>query len=134
MDNLTPEARRRTMQRVKAKDTKPELIVRRLVHSLGYRYRLHSKDLPGKPDLVFPGRKAAVFVHGCWWHMHRCKAGQKSAKSNAPYWKAKRERNRDRDRKVRRKLQTLGWRVMVVWECQLRDLDRLSHKLQEHLS
>lgn len=124
MDNLTPETRRETMRRVKAKDTTPERVVRRLVHSLGYRFRLHRRDLPGCPDLVLPRHRAAVFVHGCFWHVHHCKAGQKTPKTNTEYWQAKRERNRRRDARVKRQLYRLGWRVLTVWECQTRPRER----------
>jgi len=96
-DNLTPEQRKRTMTQVHSKDTQPEMRVRRLVHSLGYRYRLHRKELPGNPDLVFPKRRKIIFVHGCFWHGHDCKAGRKRPKANEEYWNAKLARNRDRD-------------------------------------
>lgn len=108
------------MRRVKATDTGPERIVRRLVHSLGYRYRLHRRDLPGCPDLVLPRYRTVIFVHGCFWHMHSCKAGRKAPKTNAEYWQAKRDRNRRRDARVRRQLRRQGWRVLTVWECQTR--------------
>ncbi|MBN1344051.1 MAG: DNA mismatch endonuclease Vsr [Phycisphaerae bacterium] len=131
MDNLTPEIRTETMRRVKAKNTGPELVVRRLVHSLGYRYRLHRDDLPGCPDLVFPSRRAVLFVHGCFWHVHTCKQGRKAPKSNVSYWRAKRERNKSRDHRVQRQLRRKGWRVLVVWECQTHAsrLDRLAGRI-----
>lgn len=133
MDNLSPEARRHTMQRVRGKDTGPEWAVRRLLHALGYRFRLHRRDLPGCPDLVLPGRRAALFVHGCFWHLHRCKAGRNPPRTNAAYWQAKRERNRKRDWANRRRLVRLGWRVLVVWECELRKAPVLQRRLRSFL-
>lgn len=134
MDNLSPEARRRTMQRVRGKDTGPEKAVRRLLHSLGYRFRLHRRDLPGCPDIVLPGRGVALFVHGCFWHLHRCKAGHNAPRTNAAYWHIKRERNRKRDRGNRRRLVRLGWRVVVVWECELRNVPVLKSRLSRLLA
>lgn len=130
MDNLSPEARRRTMQRVRGQDTTPEMVVRWLVHSLGYRYRSHRDDLPGKPDIVLPGRRAVVFVHGCWWHGHDCKRGSRTTQTKIEYWEQKRERNRRRDRRVQQSLRRQGWRVMVAWECQLRDLNRVARRVR----
>jgi DNA mismatch endonuclease (patch repair protein) len=116
----SPETRRRTMQAVKSKDTAPEMLVRRLLHSAGYRYRLHRKDMPGCPDLVFPGRRKLIFIHGCFWHGHGCKRGARVPKSNIDYWAAKISRNRDRDEKSTRQLASAGWRVLVIWECEIR--------------
>lgn len=124
-DNLTLSQRKKTMQRVRAKNTKPEMLVRRLIHGMGYRYRLHRADLPGKPDLVFTGRRKVIFVHGCFWHGHDCKAGQNKPVSNTGYWEQKLRRNVERDRAHRSELKRLGWDSLVVWECQLRDLDKL---------
>lgn len=121
------------MRRVRGQDTGPEKIVRRLAFSLGYRFRLHRRDLPGCPDIVFPGRRAVIFVHGCFWHAHTCKRGRREPKTNARYWTAKRERNRVRDRRVQRQLRRHGWRVMTVWECQLHDLIRLAARLRQFL-
>ncbi len=109
------------MQAVKSKNTGPELLVRRLLHANGYRYRLHSNKLPGCPDLVFPGRKKVVFVHGCWWHGHDCTRGSRIPKTNIDYWTKKVFRNRTRDLASRKQLQSEGWTVLVLWECQLRD-------------
>jgi DNA mismatch endonuclease (patch repair protein) len=135
MDNLTLAARSETMRRVRGQDTTPELAVRRLVYSLGYRYRLHHRSLPGCPDLVFPGRRAVIFVHGCFWHAHNCRRGQRKPKTNATYWTAKRERNRLRDQRVQRALRRQGWRVMVIWECQVKPstLDRLAGRVRRFL-
>ncbi|THF93313.1 MAG: DNA mismatch endonuclease Vsr [Sulfitobacter sp. SK025] len=113
------------MRAVKSADTGPEMIVRRLLHKLGYRYRLHRKDLPGKPDLVFPSRKAAIFVHGCFWHGHDCKRGARTPKTNTAYWTNKIRHNVERDTKAINALKAAEWRVFVIWECELRDLDRL---------
>jgi DNA mismatch endonuclease (patch repair protein) len=132
-DSLTPEQRRHTMARVRGKDTKPEMAVRRLVHALGFRYRLHRGDLPGKPDLVFVARGKVIFVHGCFWHRHRCKAGRKVPRTNQDYWLPKLERNRRRDAAHRRKLRRLGWGVLVLWECQLKDAAALEKRIREFL-
>jgi len=109
------------MRAIKSQDTKPEMTVRRLVHSLGYRYRLHRKDLPGKPDLVFPSRKKAILVHGCFWHMHDCRRGYREPKENSGYWSAKIARNRERDLQTQAELRAIGWDVLVIWECETKD-------------
>ena len=109
------------MRAVRARDTGPEIAVRRLLHRLGYRFRLHRADLPGHPDLAFPARRAAVFVHGCFWHGHDCPRGARAPKTNAAYWAAKIARNRARDAETRAALEARGWRAAVVWECALRD-------------
>jgi DNA mismatch endonuclease, patch repair protein len=125
----SPEVRRRTMQAVKSKDTAPEMTVRRLAHGMGYRFRLHRKDLPGKPDLVFPGLHKAIFVHGCFWHGHDCARGARVPKSNRDYWITKIERNQGRDRKALTALKTAAWETIVLWECQLGDQRRLQRQL-----
>ena len=129
----SPEVRRRTMQAVKSKDTAPELTVRRLVHGMGYRFRLHRKDLPGKPDIVLPGRRKVVFVHGCFWHGHSCPRGAREPKNNARYWRDKIDRNRTRDSSCLRQLETLGWKTLVIWECQLRSEARLTTRIRRFL-
>ena len=121
-DVLTPEQRRRNMSAIKGKNTKPELVVRKLVHSLGFRFRLHRKDLPGKPDLVFPKLRKIIFVHGCFWHMHDCRYGRVTPKNNAEFWAAKRLRTVHRDASIEEQLNALGWKVFPVWECQIRDV------------
>lgn len=121
--------RSRTMRAVKSKNTKPEMTVRKLIHGMGYKFRLHRKDLPGSPDLVFPSRRLALFVHGCFWHGHDCRRGARTPKANIEYWTAKVGRNRDRDAKAIRALSNLGWRSGVVWECELRELEDLRAKL-----
>ncbi len=125
----TPETRRRIMQAVKSQDTRPEMLVRRALHARGFRYRLHRRALPGKPDLVFPGRKKVIFIHGCFWHGHSCSRGQRVPKTNTTYWLEKIERNRARDERVRADLARLGWKSFVAWECELRDQDLLMEKL-----
>jgi len=127
-DRLDPDRRRKLMQKVKGKDTKPEKIVRSLLHRLGYRFRLHRKNLPGTPDIVFPSRHLALFVHGCFWHGHGCRIGQ-LPKSRLDYWQPKIEANRDRDRHKEAALIAKGWRVAVVWQCELADLDSLRDQL-----
>ena len=117
----SPAVRRRTMQAVKSKDTSPEMRVRRLLHARGYRYRLHKKELPGRPDLVFPSRKKVVFIHGCFWHGHDCARGARVPKSNTAYWIDKVARNRGRDVRTRGLLKASGWRVLTLWECELRN-------------
>ncbi len=120
------------MAAVRSKDTTPEMTVRRLVHRLGFRYRLHVAGLPGRPDLVFPGRRKAIDVRGCFWHMHACGRCRIPA-SRRGYWVAKLRRNRERDRRTRRRLSRLGWRVLTVWECQTRDPARLAARLESFL-
>jgi DNA mismatch endonuclease (patch repair protein) len=129
----TPEARGRIMRAVKGRDTKPEIAVRRLAHRLGYRFRLHRPDLPGKPDLAFPGRKAAIYVNGCFWHGHACKCGARVPKANRSYWMAKIARNMKRDRVNLRRLRSLGWRGLVIWECAIKDGARLAAKIRRFL-
>ena len=121
------------MRRVRGKDTTPEMIVRRIVHRLGYRYRLHADDLPGKPDLVLPSRGKVIFVHGCFWHQHSCTRGDRMPSSNQDYWLRKLEGNRRRDRRHRAALKRAGWQVLVVWECQTKKLDKLAARLTAFL-
>ena len=109
------------MRRVKGKDTSPELKVRRLLTRMGLRYRLHRSDLPGRPDIVMPGRKLAIFVHGCFWHGHDCARGARVPKANRPYWEGKIGRNRARDVRHREALAAAGWLVLTIWECELKD-------------
>ena len=120
------------MSRIKGLDTKPEIAVRSLLHRMGYRFRLHRRDLPGTPDIVLPGRGAVVFVHGCFWHGHSCKR-TKMPKTRKSYWTEKIENNRRRDARKRRQLKTLEWKVGVVWECELKRSDRLGDKLRRLL-
>lgn len=122
------------MRAVKSRDTKPEMIVRRMVHAMGKRYRLHRKDLPGKPDLTFPRLKKIIFVHGCFWHGHDCKRGDRRPKENADYWANKISRNKERDTKAQIALHSMGWNVLIVWECQLKDLEAMRERLSQFLS
>lgn len=120
------------MRRIKGKDTKPEWAVRRMVHGLGYRYRLHVRALPGCPDLVFRPRKKVIFVHGCFWHGHHCRGGRNIPRGSK-YWVQKLEENASRDRRHARKLRSAGWRVLVIWECQLKDLKKLASRIVSFL-
>jgi DNA mismatch endonuclease (patch repair protein) len=122
------------MRRVKGRDTSPELTVRRALTKLGARYRLHRKDLPGRPDIVMPGRSLALFVHGCFWHGHDCARGARVPKQNRDYWQAKVARNRARDERARAQLAAAGWRVEIVWECELKDAGALEARLSEMLN
>ena len=121
------------MSQVGQKDTKPELLLRRALHRLGYRYSLHRRDLLGRPDIVFPSRRKVIFVHGCFWHGHGCRWG-KLPKSRPEYWVPKIETNRERDNKVLTELRDVGWDSMVVWQCELRDLDATVHRVEDYLS
>lgn len=119
-DVLTRSQRSKCMSRIRSKNTKPEKKVRLALHALGYRYRLHVALLPGHPDIVFPKAKVAIFVHGCFWHMHRCRFGRVVPKNNALFWAAKRQGNVNRDRRNLTALKKLGWRSLVTWECRCR--------------
>ncbi|RWC38440.1 MAG: DNA mismatch endonuclease Vsr [Mesorhizobium sp.] len=130
--NVDP-ARSRQMSLVRSTGTKPELAVRRLAHALGYRFRLHRKDLPGKPDLVFSRRQAVIFVHGCFWHGHGCKRGARMPTKNREYWSAKIARNVERDAASVAAIEADGWRVLVIWECEMKDADRLARRLADFL-
>lgn len=132
MDTRTPAQRRKIMQSVGTKDTGPEWIVRRSLHRLGYRYRLHAEDLPGRPDIVFRSRKKAVFVHGCYWHGHGCSKGQ-PPKSNVDYWLPKLSANKDRDIRKEQALRILGWNVLTIWQCDVNDQDYLEKILKGFL-
>ena len=117
-DTFTKAQRRRCMSAIRGSDTKPELLVRSLLYSQGFRFRLHANYLPGKPDIVLPKYRAVIFVHGCFWHSHHCKRGRSTPATNQSFWKKKRAATVRRDRFVRRRLRALGWRVIVVWECR----------------
>jgi len=127
-------SRSENMRRIRSKDTSPELKVRSLAHRLGFRFRLHRKDLPGKPDLVFPVRKKIIFVHGCFWHKHDCPEGLRKPKSNRSYWIPKIERNQQRDTENINRLRVAGWDVLVVWECEIKAHEHLAKKLIEFLT
>lgn len=113
------------MRKVKAKDTAPEKTVRSLLHAMGYRFRLHRKDLPGTPDIVLPSRRIAIFVHGCFWHGHDCPRGSRTPKTNTEYWTAKIDRNKQRDQAAQNSLRASGWTPHVIWECQPHRSDTL---------
>ena len=134
VDNVPPEVRSRTMAQVRSKGMKPEMQVRRLLHGLGYRYRLHRKDLPGNPDLVFPSRRKVVFVNGCFWHNHQGCSRVRIPNTNQDYWIAKLERTSRRDNHNISLLESSGWNVMVIWECQLKDISATSSILTEFLN
>ena len=132
-DRLTPEARSALMARIRGRDTAPELRLRALLHAMGYRFRLHRADLPGTPDVVLPGRRKVLFLHGCFWHRH---AGCRFAtvpRTRVGFWDEKFARNLARDARVRRALNRAGWSVAVVWECALRDEARLARRLERFL-
>lgn len=126
-------ARSAQMRLIRAKDTKPELAVRRALFALGYRYRLHAAKLPGKPDLVFPGRRKAIFIHGCFWHRHSGCKKTRTPKTRLEYWQPKFAANVARDERNQAALRAEGWRFMVVWECELHDLDRLTRRIVRFL-
>lgn len=119
-DFLTPEERSERMSKIRGSDTRPELVVRRFLHSRGFRYRLHAEDLPGRPDVVLPRYRSVVFVHGCFWHAHSCQNGR-VPESRSDFWKEKFRNNKLRDARNKRALRKLGWWVHIVWECSLRN-------------
>lgn len=133
MDIIDEQGRSKLMGRIRGKDTKPELAVRRIAHRLGYRFRLHRKELPGSPDLVFHGRRKVVFVHGCYWHRHQgCRLAYQP-KSNVEFWNRKFARNVARDRQVLVDLTDQGWETLVIWECEVKDPDLVASRLSAHL-
>jgi DNA mismatch endonuclease, patch repair protein len=133
VDSLSPKERSEIMARVRAKNTRPELRVRKLVFALGYRYRLYDRKLPGCPDLVFGPRRKVIFVHGCFWHRHARCALARLPKSRLDFWLPKLEGNKSRDQRNRRALARRGWKVLTIWECQLRDAGRLNNKIRRFL-
>jgi DNA mismatch endonuclease (patch repair protein) len=132
-DVYSPQKRSAVMARVKGKNTTPELAVRKALTGLGARYRLHRRDLPGKPDIVLAGRRLAIFVHGCFWHGHDCARGARVPQANREYWVAKVARNHARDQRNRADLDAAGWRVETVWECELKDAAALRTRLEAML-
>lgn len=134
-DTVDTRTRSRMMSSVRAKNTRPEMLVRRMLHGWGYRYRLHAKELPGKPDIVFRRRRLAIFVHGCFWHRHpdpACRLAR-MPKSRLDFWQPKLEGNRSRDEAAVAALQAMGWKVLLVWECQLRDREQLGNMLRRFI-
>lgn len=133
MDTLSPKHRSWNMSRIRSANTRPELSVRSLLHHMGYRFRIHRKDLPGRPDIVLPGRRTVVLVNGCYWHRHQgCKFAYQP-KSNRAFWNAKFVENVNRDKRNHAQLQELGWHIIVVWECETKDLEVLAERLLEEL-
>ncbi|MCY4055336.1 MAG: very short patch repair endonuclease [Cyanobacteria bacterium MAG CAR4_bin_6] len=130
---MTSEHRSRTMRAVKGHDTKPEMLVRRLLYRMGYRYRLHRKDLPGKPDIVFGSRRKVIFIHGCFWHGHSCKRGNRLPRTNAEYWMAKIAGNIKRHAKQLDELAAAGWMELTLWECELADEKAVERRLRDFL-
>lgn len=132
-DHLTKEERSNLMGRVAGKNTRPEMVVRSRAHRLGYRFRLHRKDLPGTPDLVFPKARKVVFVHGCWWHRHEGCPKSGSPKTRPEFWNAKFARNVARDARVQAQLEAKGWTVLVIWECETKQLETIDGILRQFL-
>jgi DNA mismatch endonuclease (patch repair protein) len=133
VDKFTPEERSRIMSRVKGRDTKPEKLVRSLLHGMGYRFRLHRRDLPGKPDIVLPKYKKAVFIHGCFWHGHRGCSRSARPTTNTEFWNKKIDSNIRRDAAAQKELTASGWKYLIVWQCETRDLHALSDRLRGFL-
>lgn len=134
VDTLSTSERSRIMSLVKGKNTRPEMIVRRLLHGAGFRYRLHDAKLPGKPDLVFSGKRKVIFVHGCFWHRHEGCPLARIPKSNQEFWLTKLEGNKARDESNQRKLHEAGWGTLVIWECEMGDLDSLERRLRRFIT
>ena len=132
MDNLSKQERSERMSRIKGTDTGPEMTVRRIVHGMGFRYRLHVRELPGKPDIVLPKLGKIIFVHGCFWHQHEC-AFSHVPKSNVSYWRPKLQRNQVRDRENIKALRSIGWKCLTLWECQMSNPERLLRRLTKFL-
>ena len=131
-DNLSPERRSQNMARIRRGDTLPEMTVRRLLHRLGYRYVVHYRGLPGSPDVAFPRRRKVIFVHGCFWHQHACRRGTRPT-SNRDFWNRKLDRNVVRDQQNRYQLEQDDWSILIIWECEVEDTDRLTQRLIEFL-
>jgi DNA mismatch endonuclease, patch repair protein len=134
MDNLTSFQRSNCMSRIRSKDTSPEIVVRHISHNIGYRFRLHRSDLPGKPDLVFPRLKKIIFVHGCFWHSHNCQRGSVKPKTNSNYWEVKRKKTKNRDKMNLKDLKKLGWHCLIIWECDTKNIQKLEKSLNDFLS
>jgi DNA mismatch endonuclease (patch repair protein) len=133
VDTVSRERRSEIMARVRGKDTRPELLVRRLIFAMGYRYRLHAKELPGRPDIVFRKRGKAILVHGCFWHRHARCALARLPKSRAEFWLPKLEGNRERDARNKRALARMGWKVMTIWECEIKGTKVLRERIRRFL-
>jgi DNA mismatch endonuclease (patch repair protein) len=133
-DTHTPDARRRNMQRIRAANTSPEKVVRSVIHAMGFRFRLHRSDLPGRPDVILPRHKKIVFVNGCFWHLHKSCGRGRLPNSNRDYWAPKLRRNRERDAMNIRKLRAEGWKVKIIWECQVKERQQLRARLLRFLA
>ena len=133
MDIVDPRKRSEMMSRIKGRDTVPEVVVRRVAHRLGFRFRLYRKDLPGRPDLVFPRYRAVVFVHGCFWHRHEGCRYAYTPRTRVRFWMGKFSENMARDRRTAQALLTLGWRILIIWECETRDEVVVGERLQDYL-
>jgi DNA mismatch endonuclease (patch repair protein) len=133
MDRISKEHRSWNMSRIQSRDTKPEKTVRSILHGLGYRFRLHRKDLPGKPDIVLGRYNSVIFVHGCFWHRHKECKNASVPKTKKPFWEKKFKANIERDIKVKNELKSNGWRVLVVWECELTDVESVGNELEKFL-
>ncbi len=134
MDTLSLKQRSYCMSHNKGKNTNPEICVRGLVHSLGYRYRLHRRDLPGCPDMVLPGKKKVIFINGCYWHRHNCKKGRSMPATRKQFWQTKFKKTVARDRKNIKTLKSLGWKILIIWECQIKNIQPLIRKLRQFLA
>lgn len=132
-DRFTPEERSRIMSRVKGQNTKPEKIVRSLLHAMGYRFRLHRKDLPGKPDIVLPKHRKVIFVHGCFWHGHENCGRAARPQANTEFWNKKLDSNIARDANTRVELEKLGWHFLIIWQCEMKDVEKLRQRLAHFL-
>ena len=134
MDRITREHRSWNMGRIKSCNTKPEIVVRSLLHNMGYRFRLHRKDLPGKPDIALPRYKSVIFVHGCFWHRHKGCKNTTSPKTKKTFWREKFRANVERDRKVQKEMKSMGWKIQIIWECELSDPEEVRKSLKSHLN
>ena len=134
MDRISKGHRSWNMSRIKSGNTKPEIVVRSLLHNMGYRFRLHRKDLPGKPDIVLPRYKSVIFVHGCFWHRHKGCKNATSPKTKKIFWREKFRANVERDRKVQKELKSMGWSIQIIWECELSDPEEVRKSLKSHLN
>ena len=133
MDTVDPKKRSEIMSHIRGKNTKPELLIRSLLHRSGFRFRIHRRDLPGNPDIVLPKYKTVIFVHGCFWHGHDCKRGARLPKTNRDYWETKITRNRERDQQHDEELRRKGWRILVVWECQTKEPQAIAGQIKNFL-
>ena len=129
VDVHTKEQRSFNMSQIRDKNTKPEIIIRSIVHRMGFRFRLHDKNLPGKPDIVLPRHKKVIFIHGCFWHLHNCRYGRVKPQTNANFWQTKRQSNKNRDKRNLAQLRKLGWQILVIWECWLKTPAKVYQKL-----